>query len=123
MNENPQYSEVVCDACRTIPISHLSLDIDKPISGWPRVIPAFLMMASRRSGHRGRDEALDLATDHHVHTRGEVGGSTRAGARVFSMELDSCVTSRISRSGPSPCTSRPQHSRDRLRDEVCVERE
>jgi hypothetical protein len=26
----------VCDACRRIPVSHLSLDVQEPITGWLR---------------------------------------------------------------------------------------
>jgi hypothetical protein len=25
----------LCDACRRVPVSHLALDVDEPVSGWP----------------------------------------------------------------------------------------
>ena len=40
--ELPTETEVlsICDGCRLIPVSHLSLDIEKPIGGFPKVLAA-----------------------------------------------------------------------------------
>jgi hypothetical protein len=33
--EQHDRTEAVCDACRRIPVTHLALDIDEPLEGWP----------------------------------------------------------------------------------------
>lgn len=35
---NAEQLEVVCDACQMVPISHLSLDLPQPITGWDRAL-------------------------------------------------------------------------------------
>jgi hypothetical protein len=36
MTENTEGTKELCDACRRIPLTHLSLDVDEPIEGWLR---------------------------------------------------------------------------------------
>jgi hypothetical protein len=38
MNGNTEGTKELCDACRRIPLSHLSLDLDEPIQGWLRFL-------------------------------------------------------------------------------------
>ena len=38
-NAEPQEAAVApCDCCKTVPVSHLSLDLPEPVAGWDRVL-------------------------------------------------------------------------------------